>query len=607
MPRRGHFGFPANTSLSLLPEDAKKLEADLKEEVKLEAAEEKDDNQVSREFSTVERQALSQVSTECSIADKVAKFQYEAQNLDVPVVIVTSELHPWSKSGGLAIVAAAYGYNFAIRGHRTMCIAPMYDQYEDAIYQGSKSFEMFGAWHEVKFFHIFKSFGEGVGCDYVFIDHPSFRRPGGLYHNTSDNSEYGDNLFRFALFSLAALEVPVGLDIGGEPRYGGKVTFIANDWQTGLLPVYMQHRHRSCGNYHHARCLFVIHNMGYQGCYPLRIGLPNEPQYDNFGQLGLPFAALGDLIYTYPLHERTFEGDTGETINLTKGGLMCCDRIITVSPGYANEIRTPEGGFRLNDVVASKSFFLAGILNGIDDSWEPSTDTTIASRFSAEDMSGKQDCKRALQQSLGLHVDPDACIMSFVGRLTAQKGIDLLGSVVEWLMEDHKDGLNSVQLIMMGNGEPEYGDMLKWAEGRWKGRVCGYYGFQPQVERDVIAGSDYFLMPSRYEPCGIPQMCSMAYGTIPIVHATGGLRDSVRNFYDDNEDTATGFHIMFTQDSLKKVIFDALDIFYRKPEVLDTMRKRAMAQDFTWTRAIDEYERHMDWTLADPPFWGREF
>jgi len=599
----------ANPSLSLLPDVDEDHQADpssdtIKKDVK--AGEKKEQAEQSTDAQTdAADQALSRISTETSLMTAAAsKFQYESQNLDVPVVIVTSELHPWSKSGGLAIVAAAYSYHFAMRGHRTMAIAPMYDTYEDVSYQGSKSFELFGAWHEVRYFHQWQAYSEDRGCDYVFIDHPSFHRPGGLYHNTADNQEYDDNLFRFALFSLAALEVPVGMDIGGSPRYGGKVTFIANDWQTGLVPVYMQHRHRTCGNYHHARCLFVVHNLGYQGCYPLKLGIP-PIQYDNFGQLGLPFAALGDLIYTYPLHERTYEGDTGETLNITKGALVCCDRVITVSPGYADEIRTPEGGFRLNDVCASKSFFLVGIQNGIDESWNPRADSKIQSRFSADDMTGKQACKAFLQESLGLEVNPDVCIMSFVGRLTSQKGVDLLGACVEWLMDDPKDGLNRVQLIMMGNGEPWACDMLRWAEDRWKGRVCGFVGFKPQVEREILAGSDFFLMPSRYEPCGIPQMCAMAYGTLPIVHATGGLRDSVKSYYADDS-SATGFHVLpLHENSLKKVMFDALDIYFRKPENLNVMRKNAMAQDFSWPRAIDEYERHMDWTLADPPFYGR--
>jgi len=535
-----------------------------------------------------------------------ARFKYEAQNLDTPVVIVSSELHPWSKSGGLAIVAAQYAYNFATRGHRTMAIAPMYDDKKDAFYQCTKSFEIFGTTHEVRYFHQWQDYGNGRGCDYVFIDHPSFHRPGGLYHNTSDNQEYSDNLFRFALFSLAALEVPVGIDLGGSPPYGGKVTFIANDWQTGLLPVYMVHRHRANGNYNDARCLYVIHNLGYQGCYPLRIGLPNTDQYDNFAQLGLPFAALGDLLYQYPLDERTFEGDTGETINLTKGAIQCCDRIITVSPTYANEIRTPEGGFRLHDFVASRSYFLVGILNGIDDSWDPSVDKEIAAKFSVEDMSGKKSCKLAMQKKLGLQEDESACIFAFVGRLTSQKGIDLLGACIEWLMEDGKDGLTNVQLVMMGNGEPEFGNTLRWAESTWKGRVCGYFGFNPHLERDIIAGADFFLMPSRYEPCGIPQMCAMRYGTLPIVHSTGGLKDSVQNWYED-ELKATGFHLSpLDTNSLKKVMFDALDIYFRRPEVCEQMRSRAMEQDFSWPRAIDDYEQHIDWTIADPPFHGRQ-
>lgn len=559
----------------------------------------------------VANESMSSISTEATLAEAKTQeaatvsapiFKYEAKNLDVPVVIVSSEIHPWSKSGGLAIVASAYAHNFAMRGHRTMAIAPMYDDYEGAFYQCSKSFELFGTWHEVRYFHHFQEFAEGKGCDHVFIDHPSFRRPGGLYHNTETNEEYSDNLFRFALFSLAALEVPVGIDLGGTPRYGGKVTFIANDWQTGLLPVYMVHRHRACGNYNHARCLYVIHNLGYQGCYPLRLGIPPD-QFDNFGQLGLPFSSIADLIYQYPEHERTYEGDTGETLNLTKAAITCADRIVTVSPTYADEIRTPEGGFRLHDFVASRSFFLAGILNGIDDSWEPSTDKKIAAPFSTDDFSGKVTCKLALQRTLGLQEDENACIMSFVGRLTSQKGLDLIGECVQWLMEDHKDGMNNVQLIMMGNGEPCYGEMLRWAESSWKGRVCGYYGFKPCLERDIIAGSDFFLMPSRYEPCGIPQMCAMKYGTLPIVHATGGLKDSVCSWYTDDA-KATGFHVLpLSGDSLKKVMFDALEIYFRKPEILQQMRERAMAQDFSWPRAIDEYEMHIDWTIGDAPYY----
>merc|ERR1712039_838064 len=287
------------------------------------------------------------------------------------------------------------------------------------------------------------------------------------------------------------------------------------------------------------------------------------------------------------------------------GALICCDRILTVSPGYAQEIQTPEGGFRLDGTLAWRRFFLAGILNGIDQSWNPRTDKEIAATFDTADLSGKLVCKLALQKKLGLREDSDACVMSFVGRLTAQKGVDLLGAAVEWLMEDHKDGLNNVQLIMMGNGEPCFRNMLMWAETRWKGRVCGYAGFCPHVEHEIIAGSDLFLMPSRYEPCGIPQMCAMTYGTIPLVHATGGLRDSVRSWYAD-ESTATGFHIFpLNEASFKSVIFDAIAVFFRSPEAYRQMQVRAMQEDFSWKKSIDEYERHIDWTLSDPPFYGR--
>jgi starch synthase len=478
-----------------------------------------------------------------------------------------------------------------------MAISPMYGEYEGCYYQETKSFELFGGWHEVRYFHQWQDYGNGKGCDYVFLDHPCFHRAGGLYHDKQ--GEYGDNLFRFALFSLAALEVPCSISLGGMPCYGGKCLFIANDWQTGLVPTYLVHRHRAYGNYCDSRCIYVIHNLGYQGISPLKVD-----DRSNFDQLGLPGAAFNDVLFVYPPEQRGM-WETGEVINLTKAGIICSDRILTVSPEYANEIRTWQGGFNLQDHIAAKGWVVCGILNGIDSSWNPATDSSIAAKFSVDDMSGKNTCKEALQKSLGLNADPTACIMSFVGRLTAQKGIDALGACMEWMMEDHKDGMNSIQLIIMGNGDACFGDMLQWAETKYKGRVCGYYGFSPKVEREMIAGSDFLLMPSRYEPCGIPQMCAMMYGTIPIVHRTGGLKDSVKNFYEGEYD-ATGFHIFpLDENGLKKVIFDALTVFYRQPESFSAMQRNAMRQDFSWPRAIDDYERHIDFTLYDLPWYGR--
>ncbi|CAK9025816.1 unnamed protein product [Durusdinium trenchii] len=494
------------------------LEGDLKEEVMKEL---KKDPEAQTANSPESK--LSRISTEASVGEvtkSVNSFQYEAQNLDVPVVVVTSEIHPWSKSGGLAIVAAQYAYNFAIRGHRTMAIAPMYDNYDGAFYQCTKSFELFGGLHEVHRIRI---------AAMKIARSANYRGDGG---------EYSDNLFRFALFSLAALEVPVAIELGGAPCYGGRVMFIANDWQTGLLPVYMVHRHRAFGNYNHARCMYVIHNLGYQGCYPLRLGLPGTLQYDNFAQLGLPFAALGDLLYQYPLHERTFEG---ETLNLTKGAIQCCDRIVTVSPTYADEIRTLEGGFRLHDFVATKSYFLVGILNGIDASWAPEKDKTIAETFSAEDLSGKRLCKRHLQRKLGLKEDDDACILSFVGRLTSQKGIDLIGSCVHWIME--------VQLVMMGNGEEDFGEGLTADEGP---NVTAKLA-EPNEHRDCNHTPS--LRTERKE-------CASVCCAAPEALAIG--------------------HMLRWAETTWKVGTQNL----------------TLPQDFSWSRAIDDYERHFDWTIA---------
>ncbi|CAK0900688.1 unnamed protein product [Prorocentrum cordatum] len=222
-----------------------------------------------------------------------------------------------------------------------------------------------------------------------------------------------------------------------------------------LVPTYMVHRHRAHGNYIDARCIYVIHNLGYQGISPLKDG-----DFNNFNQLGLPHEAFNDILFVYPPEQRKNQYETGEVVNLTKAGIICCDRILTVSPGYADEIRTWQGGFNLQDHIAAKSWVVCGILNGIDSSWNPSRDASIAAKFSADDMAGKKQCKEALQKALGLNVDPTACIMSFVGRLTAQKGLDVLGACVEWMIEDDKDGMNSIQLIIMGNGDASYGYVM---------------------------------------------------------------------------------------------------------------------------------------------------
>jgi len=526
--------------------------------------------------------------------------EYESKNLDVPVVVVASEAEPFSKSGGLGIVSAAYGYEFAMRGHRTMVVLPMYDDYPGATWLADKELIIKGETVRIKYYLLRKVLDEssGAATDFIFVQHDCFRRAGGLYHD--EHGEFGDNLFRFGMFSLAALEAPLCCNINGS-TYGDKCLFVANDWQAGLVPIMLAHKFRRHGTYKDARCIFVVHNMGYQGAYPW--------DRDHIADLGLPGEAKNDLFFIYPCHMRTSEFDKGECINLTKGALITCDRVMTVSRGYCDEIKTPEGGFLLQDVCHSKGIFIAGIQNGIDDTWDPKSDKKIAANFSADDHAGKKECKRKLQKSMGLDQDDNVAIVGFVGRLTWQKGIDILQEgVIDWLIKEEGNGVTGkVQVIMMGNGDAGLSDWLKMIEAANPGKVCGYAGFKPEVERDMMAGCDFLLMPSRYEPCGIPQMVALTYGTLPIVHATGGLKDSVQDAGSPDaavQATANGYYVFpLAADKMKEVLWAALTTFHKDKDEHKRLMTNAMKCNFYWPLAIEEYEKHFDYTLADAPFY----
>ncbi|CAE8613113.1 unnamed protein product [Polarella glacialis] len=257
------------------------------------------------------------------------------------------------------------------------------------------------------------------------------------------------------------------------------------------------------------------------------------------------------------------------------------------------------------DFVSAKAHALrlGGILNGIDDCWDPSTDSNIVRNYSVDDFEhGKQVNKAALQRELGLQIDPDAVLIGFVGRLTWQKGVDVMASIVGWLMQDTGNGVTGrAQLIMMGQGDKQYSEILARAEESFKGKVCGYVGFDPIVEHKMMAACDLFLMPSRYEPCGLPQMYSQAYGTLPIVTATGGLVDSVKDI-SEGVQVATGFHISeLSPDKLKETIYKALETALKRPADFRSMQRTAMLSDYYWPKAMDEYEKAIDQALYEVP------
>mmetsp|Transcript_17671 Transcript_17671/g.50879 ORF Transcript_17671/g.50879 Transcript_17671/m.50879 type:complete len:764 (+) Transcript_17671:52-2343(+) len=509
--------------------------------------------------------------------------RYGARHLNTPIVIVSSEMHPWSKTGGLAMIAGSYGYEFALRGHRTMAIAPMYDDYADCSCIGSKAIELAGGWHEVRYFLHRKVYGHGKVCDYVFVDHPCYRRGEGIYG--PPGAEYGDNLFRFALLSLAAAEAPLILQIDGS-TYGQDVLFICNDWQTGILPVYLLYKYKLHNTYMNARSWMVIHNIAYQGKY-------SKETFPVDSYLGLPRRLAGDDLQGEDMHLGP------DCINLLAGGIRTSDRVLTVSPNYANEIRSPEGGNGLHDILQKRGdeLRLAGILNGISDEWNPATDPKIPRNYRLADVDeGKRICKAALQQELGLEVDPGACLIGFCGRLCYQKGLTLINASIDWMMHGQP---NRCQLIIMGKGEHNLAEQVGAAERRFKGRICGYVGFDPCVERRMMAGCDLLLMPSQFEPCGLPQMYAQMYGTLPVVHETGGLKDSVKGLWDDSHiDVATGFLFSgFDEGALKHALYTALSTFHQRKDIFKKMQGNAMRMSFYWPTAMDEYEKHVDWTM----------
>lgn len=518
----------------------------------------------------------------CEIPCEERPVRYGAKHLNTPIVIVSSEMNPWSKTGGLAMIAASYGFEFAFRGHRTMAITPMYADYDKCKCIGSTTIELAGGHHEVRYFHQRHVYGEGKACDYIFVDHPCFRRPEGIYG--PPGAEYDDNLYRFALFSLAATEAPLILEINGS-TYGQDVLFICNDWQTGILPVYLLYKYKLHNVYTNARSMMVIHNIGYQGKY-------QRSKYPVDSYLHLPPNLAGKDLQGEDMHM----GD--DCINLLAGGVRVADRVLTVSPNYAREITSPEGGHGLHDdlVARAREHRLVGILNGISDEWSPAVDPHIAKKYKLNDVQeGKRACKEALQRALGLNPDPNMCLIGFCGRLCYQKGLSLFMPLIDWIMNDLEGGKN--QMIIMGKGEDEWAGQVAAAEGRHRGRICGYVGFDPVVEHQMLAGCDLLLMPSQYEPCGLPQMYAQMYGTLPVVHETGGLKDSVHGLWDEGRDreTATGFPFCgFSSDSLKQRLCQAIWMFHHNQPLFKQMQSNAMKQDHYWPKRLDEYEEQVD-------------
>ncbi|KAI3457998.1 hypothetical protein Pfo_014661 [Paulownia fortunei] len=509
------------------------------------------------------------------------------------VVFVTAEAAPYSKTGGLGDVCGSLPIALAARGHRVMVVSPRYldgissdKKFANAveIEQRAKVY-CFGGVQEVGFFHEYRA-----GVDWVFVDHPSYHRPGTPYGDIF--GAFGDNQFRFTLLCHAACEAPLVLPLGGF-TYGEKCLFLANDWHAGLVPVLLAAKYRPYGVYKDARSIIVIHNLAHQGVEPAA----------TYRNLGLPPGWYKALEWVFPTWARTHALDPGEAVNVLKAAIVTADRIVTVSQGYSWEITTPEGGYGLHELLSSRQTVLTGITNGIDgNDWDPSTDEHLPSHYSVHDLSGKVQCKIALQKELGLPVRSDCPLIGFIGRLDFQKGVDIILSSIPDLM------LDEVQFVMLGSGEKQYEDWMRHLESIYKDKFRGWVGFNVPISHRITAGCDILVMPSRFEPCGLNQLYAMKYGTVPVVHNTGGLRDTVKNFNPyarEGSGEGTGWTFSpLSGESLLATLRIAVGTYKEHKSSWEGLMKRGMERDSSWENAATQYEQVFEWAFIDPPYAG---
>jgi starch synthase len=389
---------------------------------------------------------------------------------------------------------------------------------------------------------------------YFLEHHHYYDRP---YIYGPPDQSYSDNLERFTYLSRGSLELCKALGFFPDIVH-------ANDWQTALLPVYIN-TVEWAKPLHAAASIYTIHNLAHQGVW---------------GDGALFITGLGREHY----HSREFEHFG--TMNLTKAALYHSTLLTTVSPNYAQEIQTSAHGFGLDGVLSERRGDLFGVLNGIDlHEWSPELDPLIPARFTSTDLSGKAECKRALQAEAGLPVRDDVPIFGLVSRLTPQKGVDVLAQILRGLLD------LDLQVVLLGSGDPEAERYFSYVSSLRPDRFRAFIGFDNPRAHRIEAGADFFLMPSRFEPCGLNQLYSLRYGTLPIVRATGGLADTVAQ-YDETTASGTGFVFNdLTPSALYNVIGWALSTWHDRPAHIRKMQTEAMSQDFSWDRSAEAYER----------------
>ena len=468
------------------------------------------------------------------------------------ILFAASEGLPFSKTGGLADVIEGLPKALAALGHEVAVALPRY--------RGTKSSTVVMPSLTIPLGdHLrFPSIADGSilnGVRYFFIDDPGYFDRDGIYGNSA--GDFPDNAERYSEFSRATIEIA--------KHIWPPDVIHCHDWQTALVPVLLRSSYSADPLVKDIPVVFTIHNLGYQGQFPATV----------LGSTGIP----ADVYHPAGLE---FYG----LVNFLKGGLVYSDYLTTVSKKYAEEIQTREFGYALDGVVRSRADRLVGILNGVDyTAWNPDKDKLIAARYSAKDLTGKQACKKDLLEIFGLSADNEfRPVAGIVSRFADQKGFDLIAAIASELMQE------DLVLTVLGTGERRYEELFEALANEFPGRVGVRIAYDNELAHKIEAGADMFLMPSRYEPCGLNQIYSLKYGTVPIVRATGGLDDTVESF-DVEHGTGTGFKFVpYSGAAMLDSVRQALHHFTDE-RIWKRIQLNGMSKDFSWKRPASEYAK----------------
>lgn len=465
------------------------------------------------------------------------------------ILYVTSEAVPFAKTGGLADVAGALPKYIRQLGHEAVVILPKYRGVQSKkILLPSVTIPLGGQLHFCAI-HEAESIEE---VRFFFVDYPGYYDRNELYREAAQ--DYRDNAERFALLSLAALEfakrAPLPPDI-----------IHCNDWQTALVPVYLRTLYRNDPFFEKTKTLLTIHNLAYQGVFPRgaldRTGLPQE---------------------LFNPEQLEFYGN----VNFLKGGIIFADRLSTVSDKYSREIRTPEFGCGLEGVLQKRSADLTGILNGVDyTEWNPATDPWLVANYSVDNLEGKRRCKIDLLNQFGIQDSLARPVIGIISRLADQKGFDLLHIVADTLIQD------GFSMVVLGTGEEKYCRFFLDLQEKYPAYVGARIKYDEWLAHKIEGGADLFLMPSRFEPCGLNQIYSLKYGTVPVVRATGGLDDTIQDF--SQSPAGTGFKFeRYSPEELLSAARRALEV-YHTPQRWKELMRNCMSRDFSWHRSAQRY------------------